>query len=235
MRLRTVTLILAATTLVACTSGDDDTSSPDTSASSSDATTTTTTSSSSSGTGGGGGGEPIDKAKDCASTFGEALTDSFGRVDGTVLAVVKPTDTQCPLPNDDHVILQVTMNGAVYRMVINVLSNSTDPDVRFLELDHAMVGAPWSEGWHTDALLDYTGDLGLHSGVGFTGVPMAQLSDRIADDIQLGDKVSVFCTSSGGASSHLIHRNGQQHDGAIVLHPDTNPKWLVFHFANQAF
>lgn len=234
-RLRAATLLLA--TLAAapsCTAEpDDDAGSSSTTATS--APTSTDASSSASGTGGAGGGAPIDKAKDCASTFGDALTDSFGRVDGTVLAVVKPTDTQCPLPNDDHVVLQVTMNGAVYRMVINVLSNGNDPDVRFLELDHAMVGAPWSEGWHTDAQLDYAGDLGLHSGVGFTGVPMAALSDRIADDIQLGDKVSVFCTSSGGASSHLIHRNGQKHDGAIVLHPDTNPKWLVFHFANQAF
>lgn len=229
MRLRPFDLILGAlVALAGCTTASDDLDASG--ASSSDAS-----SSASTGAGGEGGAPPIDKAKDCASTFGDALTDSFGRVDGTVLAVVKPTDTECPLPNDDHVILQVTMNGAVYRMVINVLSNGADPDVRFQELDHPMVGGPWSEGWHTDAALDYTGDLGLHSGVGFEPVPMAQLSDRIADEITLGAKVSVFCTSSGGASSHLIHRNGQQHDGAIVLDPDTNPRWLVFHFSNQGF
>lgn len=226
-------LLLSSALLLAC-----DTASSDDAATSSTSSTTSTSAgstSSSTGAGGAGGAAPIDKAKDCASTFGAALTDSFGRVDGTVLAVVKPTDTQCPMPNDDHVILQVTMQGAVYRMVINVLSNGADPDVRFRELDHAMVGAPWSEGWHTDAALDYAADLGLHSTFDFEPVAFAKLSSRIADDIQLGEKVSVFCTSSGGASSHLIHRNGQKHDGAIVLHPDTNPRWLVFHFADQSF
>lgn len=236
-RLGSRSLLLASALLLACTS-----STSDDPISSSGSTTTSSASdgsTSSSGTGGAGGAAPIDKAKDCASTFGTALTNAFGRVDGTVLAVVKPTDTQCPMPNDDHVILEVTMQGAVYRMVINVLSTGADPDVRFRELDHAMVGAPWSEGWHTDAALDYAGDLGLHSAIGQSGdfepVTFAKLPDRIADDIELGEKVSVFCTSSGGASSHLIHRNGQKHDGAIVLHPDTNPRWLVFHFADQSF
>ncbi|MFO0617447.1 MAG: hypothetical protein U0414_32930 [Polyangiaceae bacterium] len=234
---RRLRALLALSALsVACTTSDGDASPPSSSSSSaSGATSTGSSTSSSTGAGGAGGAAPIDKAKDCASEFGTGLTNSFGRVDGTVLAVVKPTDTQCPMPNDDHVILEVTMQGAVYRMVINVLSTGADPDVRFLELDHAMVGAPWAEGWHTDAALDYAGDLGLHSGFAFAPVPMAKLSNRIADDITLGDKVSVFCTSSGGASSHLIHRNGQKHDGAVVLHPDGAPRWLLFHFADQSF
>jgi hypothetical protein len=211
------------------TSSDTSTSSSDSSTSSSTSTSTST----SSGTGGAGGS--VDKAKDCASTFGTALTNSFGRVDGTVLAVVKPSDTQCAMPNDDHVIVEVTMEGAVYRMVVNILSTGADPDVQFAEVDHALVGAPWSEGWHADALLDYPGDLGLHSDAVFSSIPMTALADRIADDLTLGEKVSVYCTSSGGASSHLIHRNGSDHDGAIVLHPETNPRWLVFHFADQTF
>src|SRR5262245_41579858 len=37
-----------------------------------------------------------DKAAQCADQFGAALTDSYGRVDGTVLALVDPSDTQCP-------------------------------------------------------------------------------------------------------------------------------------------
>src|SRR4051794_34872783 len=64
--------------------------------------------SSSTGTGG-AGGAPGDKSAGCASTFGSALTSAFGRIDGTVLAVVKPIDTQCAMPNNDHLVLEVTM------------------------------------------------------------------------------------------------------------------------------
>lgn len=232
---RSRVLVASSVLLLACTSTTSDDASTASSSSQEASSSSSGDASSSSGAGGAGGAAPVDKAKDCAATFGSALTNAFGRVDGTVLAVVKPTDTQCPMPNNDHVILEVTMQGAVYRMVINVLSTGVDPDVRFLELDHAMVGTAWSEGWHTDAALDYAGDLGLHSGFDFAPVPFGKLVDRVTDDITLGEKVSVFCTSSGGASSHLIHRNGQKHDGAIVLHPDTNPRWLVFHFADQSF
>ncbi len=62
----------------------------------------------------------VDKAKNCTGTFGTALTNAFGRLDGKVLAVVQPKDQQCPRPNNDHVVLEVTSQGAAYRIVINV-------------------------------------------------------------------------------------------------------------------
>ena len=67
----------------------------------------------------------LDAGKDaaCASSFGDALTAAFGRVDGTVVAVVAPGTERCAMPNRDHVIVQVEFGGAVYRMVVNVLSN----------------------------------------------------------------------------------------------------------------
>src|SRR5262247_3992728 len=70
-----------------------------------------------------------DKSAACASTFGTALTNAFGRLDGTILAVVMPGNMRCAMPNSTHVVLQVTTNGAAYRMVINVLSTSSDPHV----------------------------------------------------------------------------------------------------------
>jgi hypothetical protein len=184
---------------------------------------------------------PVDKAASCTGTFGSALTNSFGRADGTVLAIVTPTDQQCPMPNSDHVIVEITIQGAVYRMVVNVESTSGDPDVRFAELDHALVGDPWSDGWHTSVKLDYPGDLGVHAGDGgaFTPTPMADLVARIDDVIPLNAPISVFATSSGGstaASAHLIHRNGNGNDGAIVIDPQgANPHWLLFHFDEQSF
>ncbi|MDC3984953.1 hypothetical protein [Polyangium jinanense] len=189
------------------------------------------------GTGGSGGsgGGTVDKAKDCADTFGDALTSAFGRVDGTVLAIVKPTDTQCAMPNDDHVVVQVVMDGKAYRMVVNVLSSFGDPNVGYLETTHVMPGPAWQEGWHTGVSLDYPTDLGVQAEE-FTAYDMATLSDMIADAIPLGEKISVFAHSSGGASAHKVHRNSAAQDGVIVLDPESAaPKMLLFRFSNQVF
>lgn len=187
---------------------------------------------------GGDGGAPIDKAMNCASTFGDALTADFGRVDGTVLAVVQPKDTQCPLPNNDHVIIQITMLGKVYRMVVNLQSSFGDPNVQYLETTHKLVGPVWEEGWHTGISLDYVNDLGLQSAQ-FTPYDLNTLSMKVTDAVTLGQKISVYAHSSGGSyagSAHKVHRNTGAQDGAIVLDPESaSPKMLVFHFANQVF
>lgn len=207
-----------------------------TSASTSATTSTSTGSTSSTGTGGmqPDGGD-VDKSKDCASTFGNALTSSYGRVDGTVLAVVQPGDMKCPMPNNDHLILEVTMSGAAYRMVVNMQSTSGDPNVQYLSLAHALPAPAWSEGWHTGLSLDYVNDLGVHA-AGFTPHPMAELAKLVTDAITVGSKISVYASSSGGASAHLIHRNTTNADGAIVIDPDgAAPQMLLFHFADQTF
>jgi len=184
---------------------------------------------------GGAGGGPIDKAKDCADTFGDALTDAFGRADGTVLAVVKPTDTQCAMPNDDHVVVQVVMNDQAYRMVVNVESSFGDPNVRYLETSHVLPSPVWQEGWHPGLFLDYVNDLGVQA-ESFTPYDLPTLSDKIADAIPLGAKISVYAHSSGGASAHKVHRNTGAEDGLIVLDPESAaPKMLLFRFANQTF
>lgn len=178
---------------------------------------------------------PIDKAAACTDTFGDQLTNAFGRLDGTVLAVLKPTDQQCPMPNSDHVIIEVVMNGAAYRMVVNVLSTQGNPDVDYLAIDHALPGPTWSEGWHPGLTLDYVADFGVKS-TDFTPYPMTQLSDMVVDEIPLNEKISVYASSSGGASAHKVHRNDGKIDGAIILHPgDKNSRALLFHFQDQTF
>lgn len=164
------------------------------------------------------------------------MTNAFGRLDGTVLAVVKPTDTQCPTYNDDHVVLEVTSQGAVYRLVINVQSTVGDPHVRFLEMPQALPAPAWADGWHAGLTLDYVADLGLHVSSPFQAYSLEQLSDKIANDMTIGQKVSVYATSSGGSSAHDIHRQHGGDDGAIILDPDSaNPTFMLFHFADQTF
>lgn len=180
------------------------------------------------------------KAANCASTFGSGLSAAFGRFDGVVTAVVTPADTQCALPNNDHVVVQVKTDGGVFRMVVNVLSSFGDPNVRFAAITAPLQGGAWAEGWHPGLSLDYPTNLGLHSADGgFTPIPMAMLVQRVSDEITIGQKISVFSESSGGMysdSTHKIHRNGSGRDGALILDPDgAMPKWLLFHFANQSF
>jgi hypothetical protein len=171
------------------------------------------------------------KAALCAATFGSELTAAFGRLDGTILAVVTPADTQCAMPNNDHAVLQVVMRGAAYRMVINVQS-AFGPDyrVRFATLEAALPAPAWSEGWHSDVSLDYPSTLGVHP-ASFTPYEMPALIARIVDEIAIGEPVSVYAHSA-----HKIHRNGGSADGAIVLRPTSgSPRFLLFHFADQTF
>jgi hypothetical protein len=179
------------------------------------------------------------KAARCASSFGDELTAPFGRLDGTVLAIVKPSDQQCVMPNSDHVIVQVIAKGKVYRMVVNVLSTRGDPDVRyFAGPGPKMPGPAFAEGWHTGVTLDYAADLGRHN-ADFAATPMADLVTSIDRAIELDAKISVYGASSGGSyahSAHKVHRNGNSQDGAMVLAPDSEtPRYLLFHFAQQVF
>jgi hypothetical protein len=151
----------------------------------------------------------------CASSFGSALTDAFGRLDGTLLAIVPPGDNDCAQPNSTHVVVQVTANGAAYRMVVNVVSESGDPD----------------------AALDYVTTLGATMS-SFTPTSEAQAVARIEQALTIGAHVSVYATSSGGsdaASAHLVHRNATNADGAIVIDPETAPHYLLSAFDDQTF
>lgn len=173
----------------------------------------------------------------CADTFGDALTAGFGRIDGVVYAVQKPSDTECAQPNGDHVIVQVLMNGAVYRLVTNVQSTQGDPDVRYATLAHALPDPAWAEGWHEGAALDYAATLDAHT-ADFTPYAMNELVDEIAAQVKVGAKISVYGESGDGRpeSAHNIHKmSGSNHDGAIVVDPTGSPKFLLFHFDEQTF
>ena len=157
---------------------------------------------------------PPDAGKDaaCASTFGQALTNAFGRLDGTVVAVVPPGDQRCAQINSDHLVLQLSMNGDVYRMVVNVLPDSGDPMIRMRTLDAPMPAPAFAEGWHTGILLDYPTSLAVHStDAEWQPLSLDQATAMISDAITLGSPVAVYATSTGGTkadSAHLVHREG---------------------------
>jgi len=175
----------------------------------------------------------------CADAFGSELTAGFGRIDGTIYAVQKPTDTTCMFPNSDHVVLQVLMHSAVYRLVVNVQSDRDggDPKIRIATLDHALPSPPFAEGWHVPAPLDYVTTLGAHADASFTALTLADATTAIVAALKVGDAVAVYGTSGAGRpeSAHLIHRNATNQDGAIVITPTTSPKFMLFHFDDQTF
>lgn len=179
---------------------------------------------------GGGAGDgpdaataPIDAAVDggkdvmCASTFGDALTNAFGRVDGTVVAVVEPGNPRCALPNSDHVVVQVDFGGDVYRMVVNVKSDRGDPDIKVRTATAALPAPAFAPGWHPGLSLDYPRDFAAHSGdAAWESLDLAAATAWIAQPIEVGAPISVYATTSGGTlptSEHLVHRNGSNQDG----------------------
>jgi hypothetical protein len=178
--------------------------------------------------------EPAFDGSCVVAGFGDKLTAGFGRIDGVISAIQMPNDQTCSMPNRDHLILQVLMNGAVYRMVVNT-------DVKVLALDHALPSPAFAEGWHTGIGLDYATDLGAHStSFADPGDMDATVQATIGAGLKVGDKVSVYATSGDGRpeSAHLVHRNDSppSSDGAIVVHPDgASPKLVLFAFDNQTF
>jgi hypothetical protein len=183
--------------------------------------------------------DDVDKSATCATTFGSALTNAFGRVDGTVVAVVPPNDQTCAMPNATHLVIQVLVQGAVYRMVVDVLSDvlsdSGSPDVYFYETDAPLAAGAWSEGWHPGVALDYVTTMSLRS-TQFTSMAEEDVVAKITSEIQIGAHIAVFATSAGEPSSaHLVHRNLTGQDGAIVVSPETAPHYLLIRFYEQSF
>lgn len=181
--------------------------------------------------------DALDKSATCAPSFGNKLTSAYGRLDGTIVAIVPPNDQACAEPNMTHLVVQVRMGGDVYRMVVDVLSNQGSPDVGFFELDAPLVGPAWTDGWHTGLSLDYPSQLMIHS-TQFTPMVQADLVAKITGELDLGAKLSVFATSAGEPdSAHLVHRGSvKNQDGAIVIGPDTaSPHWLVMKFDEDMF
>lgn len=183
-------------------------------------------------------------AAGCVSQFGRLFTAAFGRLDGTLVAVVAPADRQCTLFNNDHLVLEIAAQGGVMRVVVNILSdgrNGTDTRLRYQALEHEAIGPPFAEGWHPGVALDYPSMLGAHSTNGFEPTAMPELIEAVERGLVLGAPISAYATSSGGAradSAHLVHRNnpGQSQDGALVVRPTAaRPTYLLFHFDADIF
>lgn len=177
--------------------------------------------------------EPDDGTPDhrpCTSTFGHGVTTHFhGRLDGYLVAIVPPTGSHTCGGDNDHLHLQIAMQGATYDVAVNIAD-----DVLFAEADAPLADGPWAESWKgTGTSFDIPQSLGLHS-TDFGSVH--DLAARVEALLANANHISVFATPYASSGIHLVHRNGHGNDGAIVLNPlSSRPHYLVFRFPNQVF
>lgn len=149
----------------------------------------------------------VDKSKACASIFGDALTNAFGRLDGSILALVPRGHPTCAQPNATHLVLQ-----ARGTCVVRGWHESGPLDcVTTLGAKSASF-APHPKD---ELVATVTNELEL----GAHGSVFATSSGGTKAD-----------------SAHLIRRDLTNADGAIVIRPDSaSAHYLLFKFSDQVF
>jgi len=173
----------------------------------------------------------------CTSQFGNKLssTATYGRLDGYLVAIVPPSNQNGCNADSSHVHLQIRMMGSVYDVAIDASdAQSGVDDVHTDQLDHDLGGPGWAEGWHTDVLNDYV-SMGLHSS-DLVLHTKAEVVAQINTFLATANHISVYMTTYGPDGGHLVHRNGNGHDGIIVTDPLSQPShYMVLSFTDQAF
>ena len=165
----------------------------------------------------------------CTNTLGTALSATYGRLDGYLVAIVPAGSNACH-GDADHIHLQILVSNEVYDVAVNVGATTHDVHTATRELSFPA----WTEGWHPGAQEDYV-TLGVHS----TDLPLetaAQIANDLAADFATANHISIFATGYGPDGVHLVHRNGSSHDGLIVTKPLSSAAHArMFSFTTQTF
>lgn len=166
----------------------------------------------------------------CTDQFGAALSTTYGRLDGRLVAIVMPGGGPCNA-DFDHIHLQVLANGSVYDVAVNV-GTSGNADVHTATRELWL--SPWSEGWHTGVSQDYVA-LGVHA----SEIPLAppnEIASAVATELSDANHISIFAVGYGPGGAHLVHRNGVGRDGLVVSRPLSSPAHArLFSFSGQTF
>ncbi len=174
----------------------------------------------------------------CTSSFGSSITVGSGRLDGTLVSIVMPNFNGCR-GDDNHVHLQVDVNGDVYDVAINTSSefNDEDPRVGIASAPlEALPGDAWSEGWHAGEVASYGFHLGVPSDQ-FVPLESDALADEVVNALRTAGQISVFMVGfDDGTGGHKVHKNSNGTDGLIVINPDGgSPTGIGFRFQDQFF
>jgi hypothetical protein len=165
----------------------------------------------------------------CVDQLGTGLSTSYGRLDGFLVAIVPAGSTKCN-GDSDHVHLQILADDMTYDIAVNIGAAAQDVHTT----TRALTFPAWSEGWHPGAQEDYV-TLGVHS----TDLPLepsSQIVTELDTDLATVNHITVFATGYGNDGAHLVHRNGNGHDGLIVTQPLSSPSHArMFSFSDQSF
>lgn len=168
----------------------------------------------------------------CTNQLGTQMSTEFGRLDGTIVAVVPPGNGACNA-DTGHIHLQVKTNGAIYDLSINVGEGSMQ-DVHSATRDMKLPGPVWSEGWHPAIGNDYVA-LGIRA----ADLPLrtkAELTAELMTELATANHVSVFAIGYGPDGGHLVHRNGGGRDGLLITKPlSASARVRAFSFSAQSF
>jgi len=171
----------------------------------------------------------------CTGSFGSQMTTAFGRLDGFLVSIVNINGSSTCRGDNNHLHLQVKVNGQIEDIAVNVESTTGDPNVDFRTFNAPLADGAWVEGWHPNVKLDYATNLGVSS-TSFTSLTLTQLQSQLDSLLANANHVSIFATGFDGTGGHDIHREPTNHDGAIVINPTTgSPTYLLFHFSTQTF
>lgn len=178
--------------------------------------------------GGADDGEPI--RQPCVSSFGDGLSGTAGRLDGTIVAVVSPSKSRECNAGPRHVHIQVLSRGQIYDVAVNVSGGYiADKQV-------PLPGAAWDDGWHPGTTISYPTDLGL-TRADFRRGALRDLSAELETELAHSNHVSVYGTTYNRGGIHLIHRvDSGRSDGAVFTDPlSPSARVIAFHFSDQQF
>lgn len=171
----------------------------------------------------------------CVTNLGTGLTPAFGRLDGYLVSIVQPGAHGCN-GDSSHIHLQVRALNETYDIAVNVGADTGSDDVHTLAADVELADL-WTEGWHTGnaVLNDYPSTEKIHS-ADLTLETRATLTSEINADLATVNHISVFATGYGPDGAHLVHRDGNGHDGMLVMRPlSTVSHARYFSFTDQTF
>jgi hypothetical protein len=167
----------------------------------------------------------------CVSSFGNELTNNFGRLDGFLVAIVPVSASGCN-GDSDHVHLQVKMEGEIYDVAVNV-GTKGGSDVGTTTRD-IWLPTTWQEGWHTGVGINYV-SMGVHS-TDLPPRPSTQNASELTASLANVNHISIFATGYGPEGVHLVHRNFGGRDGLIITDPLSAPvRARMFAFSNEPF
>ncbi len=174
-------------------------------------------------------GTPI--RRPCTNQLGGALTTTFGRLDGILVAIVPPGGSSCNA-DSAHVHLQVEADGATYDIAINI--DGSPGDMHTTTRDIPLPGPAWDPGWHTGLPVAYPG-MGVHT-ADLVARTRSELISDLMTELETVNHISVFAIGYGPQGAHNVHRNDFNHDGLVVTQPLSRPAHArLFSFDTQTF